>query len=56
MPALPPDTYWMRGHDGQFIALVPSLNLAVVRMGLTPARERYVPQELVAEIVKSLDH
>jgi CubicO group peptidase (beta-lactamase class C family) len=32
--ALPDDTYSARGHDGQFIYVVPSLELVVVRNGL----------------------
>ncbi|PZO82364.1 MAG: 6-aminohexanoate hydrolase [Mesorhizobium amorphae] len=44
---LPPDTFWLRGHDGQFMAVVPSERLVVVRMGLTPRRENYSPDALV---------
>lgn len=49
-PSLPPDTYWMIGHDGQTIAVVPSKQLAVVRLGLTPARYGYRPQSLVSAL------
>ncbi|MFD1328595.1 serine hydrolase domain-containing protein [Mycoplana ramosa] len=52
---LPQDTFWMLGHDGQAIALIPSRNLAVVRLGLTPAALRYRPQELLKRIVDTLD-
>jgi CubicO group peptidase (beta-lactamase class C family) len=51
---LPADIYWMQGHDIQVIALIPSLQLAVVRMGLTPDDLYYQPQALVAEIIKAL--
>lgn len=33
-PRLPPDTYAAIGHDGQWIYVVPSLDLVVVRNGL----------------------
>lgn len=46
--ALPADTFWMLGHDGQSIALVPSLRLAIVRLGITPATAGYRPQALLA--------
>jgi CubicO group peptidase (beta-lactamase class C family) len=52
---LPADTYWMLGHDGQSIAIVPSKGLVVVRLGLTPDRLQYQPQALLAGVIKALD-
>jgi CubicO group peptidase (beta-lactamase class C family) len=49
---VPPDTYWLLGHDGQSIAVVPSKKLVIVRMGLTPDKLSYRPQELVAALAK----
>ena len=51
---LPADTFWLQGHDGQTVAVIPSERLAVVRLGLTPARLGYRPQEMVAALVKAL--
>jgi len=51
---IPADTYWMRGHDGQTIAIVPSKQLVVVRLGLTPKSQLYQSQGLLAAVVKSL--
>ncbi|WOS61541.1 serine hydrolase domain-containing protein [Sinorhizobium fredii] len=51
----PSDTFWMLGHDGQAIMLVPSLRLAVVRLGLTPSRTGYDVQKLNAKIIEALD-
>jgi len=51
---LPADTYWMEGHDGQSIAIVPSQQLVVVRLGLTPLRLLYQPQALLAAAVKAV--
>ncbi len=51
---VPDDTYWMQGHDGQSIAIVPSRDLVVVRLGLTPVSLRYQPQPLVAAVVKAV--
>ncbi|WP_105382560.1 serine hydrolase domain-containing protein [Neorhizobium alkalisoli] len=48
---LPADTFILDGHDGQNIIVIPSLDLVVVRLGLTP--ERYDPSMLVAEVVKA---
>jgi CubicO group peptidase (beta-lactamase class C family) len=51
----PADAFWMLGHDGQAIMLVPSLKLAVVRLGLTPSRGGYDVQKLNAKIIEALD-
>ncbi|TKB77740.1 MAG: serine hydrolase, partial [Mesorhizobium sp.] len=51
---LPKDTYWMEGHDGQTVAIIPSEQLVVVRLGLTPAKLGYRPQVMVAALVKAL--
>lgn len=53
--SFPADTFWMLGHDGQAIMLVPSLKLAVVRLGLTPSRLGYDVQKLNAKIIEALD-
>lgn len=51
---LPTDAYWMLGHDGQSIAIVPSQDLVVVRLGLTPSKLYYQPQALLAAILKTI--
>lgn len=52
---LPADTFWMLGHDGQAIALVPSKGLVLVRLGLTPDRLGYQPQALLAKVIDALE-
>ena len=47
---VPDDAYWLIGHDGQTIAVVPSANLIVVRLGLTPSDLDYHPERLVTAI------
>lgn len=47
---VPDDAYWAIGHDGQTIAVVPSRELVVVRLGLTPSRLDYRPQAMVAAL------
>ncbi|WP_214469835.1 serine hydrolase [Mesorhizobium sp. dw_380] len=51
---LPKDTYWMEGHDGQTVAVIPSEQLVIVRLGLTPAKLGYRPQTMVGALVKAL--
>ena len=50
-PGIPSDTFWMTGHDGQYIAIIPSRQMVILRMGLTPAREGYQPGPLVAAVL-----
>jgi hypothetical protein len=50
---LPADAFWLQGHDGQSIAVVPSEGLVVVRLGLTPAKMNYHPQALVAKVMEA---
>ena len=51
---LPQDTFWLQGHDGQSVAIIPSANLVFVRMGLTPSWLRYRPQVMLKEILNTL--
>jgi CubicO group peptidase (beta-lactamase class C family) len=51
---LPADTFWLEGHDGQSMAIVPSANLVVVRLGLTPSWLKYRPQALVRDVLAAL--
>lgn len=48
---LPADTFWLRGHDGQSLTIVPSRHLIILRMGLTPWATGYRPEPLVKAIV-----
>ncbi|MFA7415855.1 MAG: serine hydrolase [Rhizobium sp.] len=48
------DAFWLLGHDGQTIAVVPSENLVVVRLGLTPSELGYRPQWLVKAVADVL--
>ncbi len=53
--ALPAGTYWLRGHDGQAMAIMPSLNLIVLRLGLTPSPLGYSPVPMIASIVETVE-
>ncbi|MDQ2094361.1 serine hydrolase domain-containing protein [Rhodalgimonas zhirmunskyi] len=51
---IPGDAYWLRGHDGQTVAVIPSARVVVVRMGLTPSHLNYRPQRLVAAVLDAI--
>jgi CubicO group peptidase (beta-lactamase class C family) len=51
---IPADTFWMLGHDGQAVAVIPSRQVVVLRMGLTPARAGYKPEPLVHAVLAAL--
>ncbi|QPC88232.1 serine hydrolase [Mesorhizobium sp. NBSH29] len=52
---LPADTFWLLGHDGQSVAIIPSKKLVVVRMGLTPSNLQYRAQGLVSALAKAVE-
>lgn len=51
---LPADTFWLRGHDGQSVVVIPSRGLVIARLGLTPSRLGYQPQRLVKSVIDAL--
>ncbi|MAZ16218.1 MAG: 6-aminohexanoate hydrolase [Ahrensia sp.] len=54
-PDLPEDAFFMSGHDGQSVSIVPSEGLVVVRLGLTPTAMNYKPAFLVQALIDTLD-
>lgn len=51
---LPADAVWALGHDGQSMAVIPSRQMVVVRLGLTPSKLGYKSQAMVQALVKAL--
>ncbi|OYR19132.1 serine hydrolase domain-containing protein [Brucella thiophenivorans] len=54
MGGIPADAFWMSGHDGQSLIIVPSMDLAIVRLGLTPSRAGYKVSTLQEAVIKAL--
>lgn len=52
--ALPDDRFYMLGHDGQMVAVIPSRELVVVRLGLSRRRNAWDPDQLVAGVLEAL--
>lgn len=53
-PELPRDAYFAQGHDGQWLIVVPSQQLVVLRMGFTPERDDDGAIRLAADVVEAL--
>jgi CubicO group peptidase (beta-lactamase class C family) len=52
-PGVPDDAYAARGHSGQYVVVVPSARLVVVRLGLSvPNDGKDGAGELVSELVR----
>jgi CubicO group peptidase (beta-lactamase class C family) len=49
---IPPDTFYLSGHDGQTVAVIRSRQLVIVRMGLTPYAMHYSPQRLIQAVLE----
>lgn len=49
---LPDDTFWLLGHDGQSVVVMPSRGLVVVRLGLTPSAFGYKPQRMAEALAR----
>jgi CubicO group peptidase (beta-lactamase class C family) len=50
-PELPQDLFWASGYEGQYIAIVPSYDLVVVRLGLTPSDDAWRLDEFLRELL-----
>lgn len=54
LPELPEDTYAAQGHYGQYMVVIPSLDLVVVRMGQTFNRAAFDLQEFMLDVIDAL--
>lgn len=53
-PELPADGFYMNGHDGQSVNVIPSEELVIVRLGLTPTDRGYKVANLIAAVIDAL--
>ena len=53
---LPPDTLAMLGHWGQIVAVVPSREAVIVRLGWTFKRHQFDNCAFVADVLRALPH
>jgi CubicO group peptidase (beta-lactamase class C family) len=50
-PGLPEDAYFAMGHDGKVIAIIPSCQLVVVRLGLSRSNETWDYEDFMIDIL-----
>lgn len=55
LPGLPPDAFMFRGFQGQWIVGIPSLDLMLVRLGVTNSEEGWSPEEVMVQVLKVLE-
>ncbi|RJP64697.1 MAG: class C beta-lactamase-related serine hydrolase [Candidatus Abyssobacteria bacterium SURF_17] len=53
-PRLPEDAYFAMGHDGQVVAVIPSHQLVVVRLGLSRSDETWDYEGFLADILAAV--
>jgi len=53
-PRLPEDAYFMMGHDGQVVAIIPSRDLVVVRLGLSRSTETWDYEGFLADVLAAI--
>ena len=51
LPGLPEEAYYMSGHEGQFVLIVPSADLIIVRLGQTRGQN---PVSVVAPMIERI--
>jgi hypothetical protein len=54
LPGLPPDTYMFRGFQGQWIVGIPSMDLMLVRLGVTHDDDAWSPEEVIKGVMKKV--
>ena len=55
-PHIPADTVAMQGHWGQIVAMIPSRNAVVVRLGWTFKRSQFDDCQFLSDVLSALPH
>ena len=52
-PRIPEDAYFMIGYDGKAVAVIPSCEMVVVRLGLSRSPETWDYEGFLADILET---
>jgi CubicO group peptidase (beta-lactamase class C family) len=52
---IPEDAYYMLGHEGQMVAIVPSRDLVVVRLGLSRYPKAWNHRKFLESVISTLE-
>lgn len=55
LPRAPEDTYYAAGFMGQYTAIIPSLDMVIVRLGPSPGNVTRLLSDLIGEITDTID-
>ena len=53
-PSLPTDLYYLSGFNGQVVAVIPSRNVVIVRMGVTHDISSWPQEEFIRQVLDSI--
>jgi hypothetical protein len=53
-PDLPSGIFWASGHDGQFVAVIPSHDLVLVQLGFTPDPEAWDLGAFIRDVLEAI--
>jgi CubicO group peptidase (beta-lactamase class C family) len=53
-PTLPEDAYFAMGHDGQTVAIIPSRQLVIVRLGLSRSDETWSLERFIVDVLTAM--
>ena len=53
-PSLPTDLYYLSGFNGQVVAVIPSRDVVIVRMGVTHDISSWPQEEFIRQVLDSI--
>jgi hypothetical protein len=53
-PDLPSDIFFASGHDDQYVVVVPSHDLVLVRLGFTPDEEAWDLGTFIGDVLEAV--